>query len=99
MAEYIGKQALLKKMYASHSVPLLISQMTDEDIMFKTMVSIVEEQPTADVVEVVRCGQCKHCKQNSYTKKYVCTKTPNANVVKSEHYCGYGERKCENGKQ
>lgn len=52
MAEYIEKQALLKKMYASHSVPLLISQTTDEDIMFKTMVSIVEEQPTADVVEV-----------------------------------------------
>ncbi len=51
----------------------------------------------ADVVEVVRCGQCKHCKQNSYTKDYVCTKMPNANVVKLKHYCGYGEKKCDNG--
>lgn len=68
MAEYIEKQALLKKMYASHSVPLLISQTTDEDIMFKTMVSIVEEQPTADVVEV------KHGRwENTDDSEYRCT--------------------------
>ena len=52
MAEYIEKQALLNEMHSLHSTPLIMGHITDEDIMFKTMVSLVEEQPTADVVEV-----------------------------------------------
>ena len=102
MAEYIEKQALLKKMYASHSVPLLISQTTDEDIMFKTMVSIVGEQPTADVVEVVHCRDCKHLYElSAIDRRFYCRHHPQGltgiNIIEDNPYCSYGERKCDNG--
>ena len=60
MAEYIEREALLKKMLGLHTIPVYIGHVTDEDKMFETMVEVVEEQPTADVVEVVRCKDCKH---------------------------------------
>lgn len=52
MAEYIDKNTLLNKMHALHTVPFFKGHRTDEDVMFDTMVSVVEEQPAADVVEV-----------------------------------------------
>lgn len=74
MAEYIEKQALLKKMYASHTVPLLMGHTTDEDVMFKTMVSIVEEQPTADVVEVKQGEWIKFSLGSfDYVDRYQCS--------------------------
>ena len=54
MAEYIEREALLKKQY--NSSPL-------KDLSFAEMVVDVrdiEEAPTADVVQVVRCKDCKH---------------------------------------
>jgi hypothetical protein len=106
MAEYIEKQALLKKMYASHSVPLLISQTTDEDIMFKTMVSIVEEQPTADVVEV-KHGEWVYWQPDGTNHLWNCSvcggaiSTPMKFVADHIKYCEHcgakmdGERKCD----
>lgn len=53
---------------------------------------VLEDTPTADVVEVVRCKDCKlatpdimidgwyHCDNNDMTHK-------------SDHFCSYGERK------
>ena len=109
MAEYIEKQALLKKMYASYSVPLLISQTTDEDIMFKTMVSIVEEQPTADVVEA-KHGEWIYWQPDGTNHLWSCSvcggaiSTPMKFVADHIKYCEHcgakmdGERKCEDGK-
>jgi hypothetical protein len=58
-------------------------------------------KPTADVVEVVRCKDCKHLKIINDGKVYAkCTMTdfeflPFGTDTR-EHYCGYGERS-ENG--
>lgn len=52
--------------------------------------------PTADVVEVVRCKDCKHCEKiidqfdNDW---YFCTETVNKAEVKPDDYCSYGERR------
>lgn len=53
----------------------------------------LNEAPSADVVEVVRCKDCVFCKQNSYTKDYVCTRMQNCNVVELNHFCSYGKVK------
>lgn len=54
--------------------------------------------PTADVVEVVRCKDCKHwggvtygqmCRKYSGAETKVCTE--------KDHYCSYGERRAEEG--
>lgn len=47
--------------------------------------------PTANVVEVVRCGQCKHWKinPNNLYGGY-CRYCDGASI---DHYCSYGERK------
>ena len=52
--------------------------------------------PLADVAEVVRCKDCKHCEivndqfDNDW---YFCTKTVNNAEVKATDFCSYGERR------
>jgi hypothetical protein len=56
----------------------------------------IKRQSTADVLEVVRCKDCKHwggvtygqmCRKYSGADTKVCTE--------KEHYCSYGERRGE----
>ncbi len=57
----------------------------------------VEEQPTVDAVEVVRCKDCKHYMEHPASKRmccYVHLLTPHH--MQPEHFCSYGERK-DNG--
>jgi hypothetical protein len=68
--------------------------------------NLIKKQPTADVVEVVRCSNCKHSrplnKMKSPEKYYKdnCIVCECEDVVGDEpmiylgtHYCGYGERR------
>lgn len=48
------------------------------------------KQPTADVVEVVRCKDCKYFYQNGNIK--VC-KHWNCHSTTYDGYCSYGERR------
>lgn len=45
----------------------------------------ISEQPSADVVEVVRCKDCKKFRNNICRKFMICTELTD--------YCSYGERK------
>ena len=59
----------------------------------------IEYTPTADVVEVVRCSECKHCWHHvpDYTypdrtdEVWECVKK--IDWVEPDHFCSYGERK------
>lgn len=51
MAEYIERETLLKKMHGLHSVPNFQGHQTDEDILFQTMVDVVQEQPAINIEE------------------------------------------------
>lgn len=65
---------------------------------------LMEDAPTIDAVEVVRCRECKHHRdKNEQEQKYlvedvlICT-SPDAtddcwNAVWPDHFCSYGERK------
>ncbi len=47
----------------------------------------------ADVVEVVRCKECKHSSFIKSCSKYECKKGCGS-LKYSNDYCSYGERKC-----
>ena len=55
----------------------------------KTIVSVafIEDMPTADVVEVVRCKDCRYWRDNDHTCKYSFTSPMCAN-----EFCSRGER-------
>lgn len=52
----------------------------------------VEEMPTVDAVEVVRCRECKHCDpENQHCDHHMGTAAPLRR--KPDDFCSYGERK------
>ena len=53
--------------------------------------------PTADVVEVVRCGECRYCKYIRSADIHKCERREHySEQVNVMDYCSYGERS-ENG--
>lgn len=58
---------------------------------------IIDEQPAADVIEVVRCGECEYWKCNPNTDEYgVCKKVSYDDfevVMDADDFCSYGEKK------
>lgn len=69
---------------------------SDYEIKVQQAKSFLGFSPTADVVAVVRCKDCKHyggviysgiCRKYSGSETKVCTN--------KDHYCSYGERKEE----
>lgn len=52
----------------------------------------VDEQPTVDAVEVIRCRECKHCDpENHHCDHPMSTSAPLSR--KPDDFCSYGERK------
>lgn len=56
----------------------------------KVIETIVNELPSADAVEVVRCKDCKHYKPFDKSKKFDCPQGLYA--VFENDYCSHGER-------
>ena len=54
--------------------------------LIKRVKDIIKAQPSADVVEVVRCKDCKHWTGIECTARDI-------DVVDDDDYCSYGERK------
>ena len=54
--------------------------------------NLIERQPTADVVEVVRCKDCKHGSQYTNDKVWC---SLGATSYRPNDYCSYGERREE----
>lgn len=61
--------------------------------------NIPYDMPTADVVEVVRCKDCKHWKTVGACVAKFCTCIVNTEIMKYEDdYCSLGERRTDDGK-
>lgn len=103
MAEYIEREKIveLSKILKDNFAPL--HRMVIDAFIY----NIDKNIPTADVVEVVRCKDCKHSYINSFSAqsgvalcKFWSNRAEGNNlVVQQDDYCSYGERKCDNGKQ
>ncbi len=98
MAEYIEREALIEKL---NEVPAYFDS---GDIRYGTDIAIqqVIEQPTADVVKVVRCKDCKYAKLDLMEKGLVVCRRPvlkNGQLLpfnwetKYTDFCSYGELK------
>ena len=65
--------------------------------MLKAMLKVmINNQPTVDAVEVVRCKDCKHSRVASFGERY-CNrdKTVELGELKEDDFCSYGEKKGE----
>lgn len=83
MAEYIEKEALLLRidLHGTNKFGML-----DEDIR-----EFIKEQPAADVVQVVRCKECRRAEKDHLFGGYWC----HGYRVSPDGFCSYGERKEE----
>ena len=54
--------------------------------------SIINAQPAADVVEVVRCKDCKYALPEGRENVYICTAKKIPNYCWFDEYCSHGER-------
>lgn len=85
MSEYIERKALMRnlKQFAPEQLTPLIE-------------SLIQKQPAADVVEVVRCKDCENYELMKATNSHFCNEF--GGYVKDEDFCSRGVRKVGNGK-
>ena len=55
---------------------------------FIVSIALINEQPTVDAVEVVRCKDCVHYWKNGNDEEAVCLASP-----KDDAFCSEGERR------
>lgn len=94
MAEYIEKKDLLKVLPPKCNMGDMYA--TAYNTCLNTIENLIKEHPTADVVPVVRCKDCKHSFFIKSCSKYECKKGCGA-LKFSNDYCSYGERRCSDG--
>lgn len=92
MAEYTEKTRLLERLTdyyncaaMDYTKPLSVCAAAD-------CLSIVEESPTADVVKVVRCSECKYFGKELKQGKHSCLNYQLPYCLEND-YCSYGIRK------
>ena len=60
------------------------------------VVRVLDKQPTADVVEVVRCKDCKHCaltEEGEYNPEDIVCGYFMTDGMQADDFCSYGERR------
>jgi len=97
MAEYIEREALketLERYYCAPHVHVVGSGIsTGLEMGIKGCLSLLDNAPAADVVEVVRCKACKFCVFHSGADW--CIRWRTFPCVKPDDFCSYGERRAE----
>ena len=84
MGDYIKRSDVEAEFVGSMSV-------FDGKIFVEDALARIADIPSANVVEVVRCGECKHMKPNGE-----CTVLADSTIRPSvSDFCSYGERKEE----
>ena len=55
---------------------------------------MIDDAPTVDAVEVVRCKECKHWTYDGYHKHHYCSHKMGLRYICPEkNFCSYGERR------
>ena len=97
MPEYIGRAAFRKQLIDRQITTAFFNNEQRHEI--GCIVKMLDNAPAADVVEVVRCRECKHsydgvanlmCGRNGQNRNGM---RLGGVPVKEEHFCSYGERK------
>lgn len=80
MKEYVDKE--------------VVCRIIDSDRSKEQMLAMLENTPIADVVEVVRCKDCKYLSR-AVKATGVCIYSKGLVTISENSYCSYGERKKE----
>ena len=93
MAEYIEKARLLERLTDYYNCTAMddtkpLSMRTAADCL-----SIIGGAPAADVVEVVRCKDCKYWQDNNDGYPHQECRWGNCETPDPDDYCSYGELK------
>jgi len=94
MARYIDADKLTDKLEElQFDAPVMTPVMKIFNV-----IELVEDQPTADVEEVVRCKDCKYLYCfSAIDRQFYCKHFPKGlqgiNIVEENPFCSYGERK------
>lgn len=96
MSEYINKEKILKFPIRIHHCD---REHGSEHFVYgiECVMEYIENIPPADVVEVVRCKDCKYrFSPNNNDAHYCNYKYGLQGLVAEEDYCSYGERRDDN---
>lgn len=99
MPRYIDADVLVNQMLSHYRA--LVDEYGERDAYisgYDAAIDTIQIFPTADVVEVVRCKDCVHCREymNFRMEKYLgCNGNGEIYKVSPTHFCSYGERKDE----
>ena len=90
MADYIDREELLEKLHRRHW-----DVMVDFiEMEFPVVKERIDDMPSVDAVEVVRCKDCKHTTKSSADKMFVdklhCRFT--GVCVDNDFFCKWGEK-------
>ena len=91
MSRYIDADALIK-----HIKNMPWKMTSAAEISKSIFLSTVEEAPTADVVEVVRCKDCKNAFVGRNGRLLCDLLYPTLDWVEPTDYCCHGERREQN---
>ena len=99
MARYIDSEQVVRELLSLSVTDGLYGRGLSRGI--ELALSIVNRQDTADVVEVVRCRDCKRCfekrtKRNKQLMRFCMRMDGNEYRVKANGFCSYGERRTDN---
>lgn len=90
MDDYISRQAAMLRVAKVN--PMRFKSLDD---FHDACVDCLKELPSADVVEVVRCKDCKYSRwfvQDDGSLDLWCDNEQVDDCVEDYHYCGYAER-------
>lgn len=87
MSDLISRKAFLKFLEDRH-IKYSIEWMV-QNYSASTLYTMIENAPSVDAVEVVRCKDCKHMQNMGY--RY-CQVWQTVNGMGDDGFCNYGER-------
>ena len=97
MARYIDADFLKERMYHEAFEKTTDLQRWDSGcwIRYKMFENVIKSIPTADVVEVVRCKDCKHLVRSDGICKVLSNNYEPPVYVDDDDFCSRGERREE----
>ena len=92
MSDYIKREDAIDACLEETSTKWSTKEEAEEG---RIIASVIESLPSADVVEVVRCKDCKHHEEllNNNDGNVLCWVHGLDVIVDRNGYCSYGERK------
>lgn len=90
MADYISRETAIKAINDMYEYEFPTASGPLDEFFVKFVPATLRAIPAADVVEVVRCGQCLYKRDTLY-----CRLRETPAIVSNADFCSYGKRRGE----